>query len=313
MAAVPGFPDFAALVPMQASVIFLRMAEFASLPVADQARRRQRLTKLVASLLPLWPEDARLVLEAGDGAAIVALDDPELALQAAQRAAAHASLTVALHHGPVQVIEVDGTTQLRGDGIETALAIAALPEAPPIAATREFQRALFLASPRAADALRPSGEHVDHRLRSHELYIPDAAAARARGQRRMLLGGAVVGSILGMGVVARAARQGSQAARRPAVVELDIRPAGEVWVNGEFKGSSPPLTRLSLPSGAQKIEILNPRAKPMVMNLQLKPGEELQLRHVFAAAVPAQRSEPGPEPRPVRKVREWVDQMKKQW
>lgn len=313
MGAVPASPDFAALVPMQASVIFLRMTEFAALPVADQARQRQRLTKLVGSMLPMWREDARLVLEADDGTAIVALDDPELALQAAHRAATHPNLIVGLHHGPLQVVDVDGTTQLRGNGVETALAIAALPDASPIAATREFQRALFLASPRAAEALRPAGHFVDHRLRSHELYIPDAAAARARQQRRMLLGGAVVTGILGMGLLARAARQGSQAARRPAMVELDIRPVGEVWVNGEFKGASPPLTRLSLPSGAHKIEILNPRAKPMVMNLQLKPGEELQLRHVFAAPAPAQRSEEGSEPKPVRKVREWVDQMKKQW
>lgn len=313
MTAVPRSADFAALLPVQAAVIFMRMTEFASLPVADQALRRQRLTRLVADLLPLWPEDARLVLEAGDGAAIVALDGPELALQAAARAATQPSLSVGLHHGTLQVVEVDGTTQLRGDGIETAQAIAALPDAPPLAASREFHRALFLASPRSADALRPAGEHVDERLRSHEIYVPDPAVARARRLRRMLLGGAAVGGILGMGVVARALRQGSQASRRPAIVELDIRPVGEVWVNGELKGSSPPLTRLSLAPGAHKIEILNSRAKPMVVNLELKPGEEAQLRHVFAAPAPAQRSEPGSEPRPVRKAREWLEQMKKQW
>lgn len=310
MGAIPASPDFTALVPVQASVMFLRLREFASLSVAEQALQRQRLTKLVASLVPLWREDARVVLEGIDGAAIIGLDNPALALQAAQQATAHAGLGIGLHHGPLQLVEVDGITQVKGDGIETAQAIAALPEAQPLAATREFRQALFLASPGGADVLRPAGNYVDDRLRSHELYAPDPDAARARRLRRMLLGGTALAGILGVGVVAGVGRRRYEAARRPAAVQLDIRPVGEIWLDGEFKGFSPPLTRISVAPGRHTIEIVNGRAKPLLVNLQLKPGEELQLRHAFAAPAPAQRSEAKQEPAPVRKLREWADQIK---
>jgi len=57
------------------------------------------------------------------------------------------------------------------------------------------------------------------------------------------------------------------------VVALAIAPWGEVLVDGERKGVSPPLTRLQLAPGAHRIEIRNAGAAPVVREVTLAAGE----------------------------------------
>lgn len=70
-------------------------------------------------------------------------------------------------------------------------------------------------------------------------------------------------------------------ATRPATVALAIAPWGEILVDGERKGISPPLTRLQLPPGAHRIEIRNAGAAPVVKEVTLGEGESLHLKHKF--------------------------------
>jgi serine/threonine-protein kinase len=81
----------------------------------------------------------------------------------------------------------------------------------------------------------------------------------------------------------------ASAARKPAVaappaeglVTLAIAPWGEVLVNGEPRGVSPPLTKMSLPPGSYAIEVRNGDAPPLKTNIEIKPGQTQTLRHRF--------------------------------
>jgi hypothetical protein len=289
-----------------ANVLFLRLPGYAGQPVAEQARRREQLAQLVRSAAAAWAGDSRIVLEAPDGLAIVGRGDPWLAVEAARLAAAGAgagALGIGLHHGPVHAVADPARgARLTGDGLETAAAIAGQASAHPFLASLPFRDAVAARSVQLAQALRPAGEFVDERLRSHALYAFDPAAARGQRLRRSLVGGVVVLAILGLGVGGRLARERYVAARRPAVLLLDVQPSGEVWVDGALMGTAPALERLELPAGPHSIELRHARARPVRIEVQLQPGEELKLKHVFP---------PPPAPaRPVaRRPRSWSDKV----
>src|SRR2546428_6923829 len=85
-----------------ASVVFLRIQDFARRPASEQARLRAQLEAVVAVTIAELDPAGRLVLEAADGAAVVLLRDPIGALRLAPRAltagAAGLPLSARRHH-----------------------------------------------------------------------------------------------------------------------------------------------------------------------------------------------------------------------
>jgi hypothetical protein len=69
-----------------ASVVFLKMQDFARRSATEQARLRAQLQAVVAVTAAEIPPGGRVMLDAADGAAIVVLDDPRAALRLAERA-----------------------------------------------------------------------------------------------------------------------------------------------------------------------------------------------------------------------------------
>ena len=67
----------------------------------------------------------------------------------------------------------------------------------------------------------------------------------------------------------------------PATVFLNVTPWGEVFVNGKSQGVSPPRKSLKLDPGKYKIEIRNTTFPVHVENLDVKPRDEVTLRHRF--------------------------------
>ncbi|MCG2593497.1 PEGA domain-containing protein [Ramlibacter sp. XY19] len=308
-------------IPVPASVLFLRLRAFHEQPVAEQARRREALQAAARQALAPWRDDQRVVLEAPDGLAIVGRGDPALALQAAQQAAEACrdeDVAIGLHYGPVKA-EADavGGARLAGEGLQTAAEVAAFANEHPLLASFPFREALAAGSPRRARALRSAGDFVDERMRSQRLYAFDPAAARRRAVWRSLFGIAGVALVLGAGYVGRTLRLEMEAAARPAIITIEIKPVGEVYVDGELKGTAPPLARLSIPAGPHSIELRSGRLKPVTMDVNLLPGEELELKHTFVAPVapPAPRRTSPPPPqtaqaKAIDKVKSWLDKLK---
>jgi hypothetical protein len=298
-----------------ASVVFLKIPGFAQDPVAEQALLKERLEGALVSALERVDAAARIVLEAADGAVVVVLGDPAAALDLARRACSGASglrVAVGVNHGPVRV--VDAGTIVVGDGITVAETVAGFAPRGRVAATREFRDALRRASPRRARDLAPAGTHTDARDRSYQLFLADEAAALARRRRFLAVAGGGFGAIVLAGVLARVMRreprQPVEVAANPAnavkpapapavstpppasaalaTLRLEIRPQGEVHIDGSHKGRSPPLTSLQIAPGRHKIEIRRAGSSPLVLQVEAGPGEELSIRHSFAA--PAAKS-----------------------
>ncbi|NML48299.1 PEGA domain-containing protein [Ramlibacter sp. G-1-2-2] len=306
-------------IPVPASVLFLRMRAFHGQPVTEQAQRRERLLAAVKQALAPWQPEERVVLEAPDGLAVVGRGDPWQALQAAREAAASCEdVAIGLHYGPIKA-EADTLAGARvaGEGLETAGAVAGFATQHPILASLPFRQALAARWPQRAKTLRPAGDFVDERLRSHALYAFEPGRARRRALWGHLFAAVGVALIVAAGFAGRWQREEMEAASRPGTIALEIHPQGEIYVDGELKGVSPPLARLSIPPGPHSIELRNEHMKPVVMDVQLAPGEELELKHTFEAPKPAPapkrvapRQPQSTQAKAIDKVKGWLDKLK---
>lgn len=266
-----------------ASVVFLRIREFARRSAAERAGLKARLAKSLAAGSAHLKHDERIVLDAPDGAAVVILGNPRGALDFANHSLSAArgdSIAIGLNHGPVRIVGSEGASEVVvGDGISVASAIADFGSSDRILATRSFRDSLLALAPDRGRYLVPAGTMADGEDRSHELYFADDRSTANRRRRTFILCALGAGGLLALGIAGRLA----MGKLGPAAVELDIKPEGEVFVDGVFKGMAPPLTRLQLAPGKHTIEIRNPRFKSLVVEVDVKSGEQLSLRHSFAA------------------------------
>ena len=64
-------------------------------------------------------------------------------------------------------------------------------------------------------------------------------------------------------------------------VNLSIQPWGDVFVNGKSIGVSPPLKQHKLPPGKYRVEVKNTSFTPFITNIEIKPKEDVSVRHKF--------------------------------
>jgi class 3 adenylate cyclase len=153
---------------------------------------------------------SRVVLEAGDGVAVVVLRDARGALRLAERALAAAAaglpLSAGINHGAVQVFKGNGG--MTGDGIAVAAAIAEFASPARLLASRSFRDAVADVAPGVEATLAPAGTFTDPGLRSHELFGPDRSAPRRRNRRYTAASVVLVLALVGGGTGARIAKEG---------------------------------------------------------------------------------------------------------
>ncbi len=190
-----------------ASVVFLRIQDFARRPASEQARLRAQLEAVVAVTAAELDPAGRIVLEASDGTAIVILRDPIGALRLAQRAlmasAAGLPLSAGLNHGALQLSGRKGAEAMTGDGIAVAASIAEFAAASKLLASRSFRDAVADALPGREAALLHGGAFKDAGLRDHEVFTLDETAIARRQLRFALATGVLVVACLGGGFAAR--------------------------------------------------------------------------------------------------------------
>ena len=196
-----------------ASVVFLKIHEFARRPVTEQARLRAQLEAVVAVTAAELEPAGRILLDAADGVAVVVLDDPIGALRLAERAltaaAAGLPLSAGINHGALQLAGAGkGDEGLAGDGIAVAANVAEFAAPPALLVSRSFRDALADAQPGLEAQMLTAGTFTDTGLRTHELFAPDHRAAKRRSRR--FVAGSVAAAIIlvGAGVGARIATEG---------------------------------------------------------------------------------------------------------
>jgi serine/threonine-protein kinase len=67
----------------------------------------------------------------------------------------------------------------------------------------------------------------------------------------------------------------------PGTLRLAISPWGEVAVDGEVKGVTPPLNQLKLAPGRYTVTVRNGEAPVFRQTVEVQPGRELRIRHKF--------------------------------
>lgn len=269
--------------PVAASVAFLRLVGFDGLPVAGQASRKSRLEERVRLAIAAMPADERIVLDAGDGLALVHFGEPVRALALAEELCGppgDTSVQAGLNHGPLAVTGRDVDARVFGDGIAAAAAAARF--APPgrLFVTSGFAAALESTRPDRAAELAPAGEYTDTRVRLHAFYTRDPAR---RATRRHRMAAYALSGILGILVLGVAGREAIRTffPPRPATVFLEVKPRGFVTVDGISHGRTPPLASLDLPPGRHRIRVTAERQPPLEVSMDLAPGEQVTLTHTF--------------------------------
>jgi hypothetical protein len=281
--------------PVYANVAFFRIPGFDGRPVADQASLKERLeARLRESVANVGAAD-RVVLDAEDGAALVLFNEPSRALAIARsfNKAGEDAVQVGLNHGPLALSGAGADARVFGDGLTSAAAAARFATAGRMLVTQDFARALERRDPALAAQLATAGDFTDTRVRQRSFYTPEPS--RASAYRRRMLAYAVFGSIaiLALGLAAR------EAAKRlfpppPAIVKLNVKPRGEVYVDGVYRGRIPPLTQVEVVAGMRSVEIRNPGFAPYQVTLDLKPGMEVNVAHTFVRPPSPKRPEKEP-------------------
>ena len=81
--------------------------------------------------------------------------------------------------------------------------------------------------------------------------------------------------------VARTIAKASQP--QPAKLIVAVSPRGELYIDDEHRGTTPPLQTLDLEPGMHRIEIRSGSRKPFVTYVTVQAGDERRIRHDFSA------------------------------
>lgn len=268
-----------------ASVLYLRLPDYAKKPVVEQARLRAQLTSALNTAVQPLPSQQRLVLEASDGLLAIVLDSPAAALHIAEQCLAAGrdyGLCVGANHGPVAVAnDAEGHAGMVGDGIAAAASTAGFAAPGQLLMTSSFREALEPDAPDRSRQLRAAGVYADSSLRSHELFEPGPVSG-SQGWRYLLpsLIGAFV--LLGLGYLLRGQLPSLGLLSPPAIVELQVQPAADIYLDGQLIGSTPPLSELKLSAGPHQLELRHGEALPFQTVLDLQAGQRSTLQHRFA-------------------------------
>ncbi len=248
-----------------AGVVVLAMADFAHRTATEQTDLRAQLEALTGVAIQPLAAAERIVLDAPGALAVAVLEGPAAALALAERARAAAGelpLRVGVDYGPI--FAADDATRgacLAGEGVGAARALA---EA---AATGGM-----LASPRFRDALAAS--------------LASEGAVRAQRVQRAALFSAAAAALLALAVGARALRPPPAPPVRPAALQFEIKPRGDIYLDGKLKGQTPPLKHVEVNPGPHTVEVRNGAFAPLRIEMNLASAEQMTIRHEFVAPKP---------------------------
>src|SRR5262245_32042182 len=134
-----------------ASVVFLKIQDFARRSAQEQARLRAQLDTVIAVTAADLEPAGWVALDAADGIAIAVLDDPRGAMRLAERSLSAATaglpLCVGVNHGAVLATTGGrGADGMTGDGISVAASVAEFASSTRVLISRSFRDALAEAS-----------------------------------------------------------------------------------------------------------------------------------------------------------------------
>ncbi len=173
---------------MVCTVLFLDIVAYSKVSVNEQYDLKSLFNQMIAGKLAHVPDNTRITLDTGDGAAICFMGDPEEVLHASvdiQRTLAlqqRLNVRMGLHIGPIRILnDLNGRSNVIGDGINVAQRIMSFADDNSLVASRAFYEVVACLSDGGEQAFRYLGERRDKHDRGHEIYaiVTDAEAGLA--------------------------------------------------------------------------------------------------------------------------------------
>ncbi|HEU4382648.1 MAG TPA: protein kinase [Anaeromyxobacteraceae bacterium] len=179
-----------------ATVVAAEIAGYAAHSVDTCAAWKARFNRSLAAAIRGVPEEERVLLDTGAGAAICFLGDPEAAMACAvglregmgPAAAGGPRLRVGVHLGAVRLVpDVNGNLEAIGEGLNEADRVMRLAGEDQALVSRSFFEVAACLSESHRTLFRAGGVRQDEQGRSHEVYelrrpgAPEGAEAPATG------------------------------------------------------------------------------------------------------------------------------------
>ena len=175
------------------TIMFVDLVGYSVRSVDDQVALKRLFNELVAKALRGVPEDQRIAIDTGDGAAICFMGDPEEALHSAmllrdllgQRYGTLLSLRIGLHMGPVRVIaDINDRVNVVGDGINVAQRIMDFAQGNQLLVSRAYYDVISRITDDTAQLFQYLGQHEDKHARRHEVYAVLPPQSRTQTTQR---------------------------------------------------------------------------------------------------------------------------------
>ena len=179
--------------------------------------------------------------------------------------------TVLLHYSPDLVDKVAAAVRPQ-EAPRPATAVAPVPPPAPVAEAITEPAAAPAAPPEVASVSEPAP------------LLPLEAESSDSTQAETLLVEPATEEIAAPPKVQRVAKRIAKAPQpQPAKLIVAVSPRGELYIDDEHRGTTPPLRTLDLEPGMHRIEIRSGSRKPFVTYVTVQAGDERRIRHDFSA------------------------------
>lgn len=156
------------------SVLFVNIVAYSKKAVAEQYEIKRRFNGMVAGALELLKRRDRVIVDTGDGAAIVFLGDPEDALVVGVVMREHAGgmpMRLGINLGPVKLIsDLNDQVNVIGDGINVAQRIMSFAEEGQLLVSASYHDVVSRQSAEYANLFVREGRRQDKHQRGHNVF-----------------------------------------------------------------------------------------------------------------------------------------------
>jgi hypothetical protein len=162
------------------SIVFIDIVRYSEAPDSQQLAMKACLNAAIAQAVAGIASQERVILDTGDGAAICFLGDPEDALfaatainEASRNATGDAAqeLRTGINLGPIKLVtDLNGWTNVVGDGVNVAQRIMSFAEVGEILVSRSYYEVVARLREGNERLFRYMGSKRDKHVREHQLY-----------------------------------------------------------------------------------------------------------------------------------------------
>jgi class 3 adenylate cyclase len=161
------------------SVLFLDLIGYSKKAVTEQHELKQQFNHALVDALDLLKRKDRVIVDTGDGAAVVFLGDPEDAIivgLAMRDSAKHIPMRLGINLGPVRLItDLNDQTNVVGDGINVAQRVMSFAEPGQLLVSAGYHDVVSRVSDHYRSLFTRIGKRQDKHVREHDVYLVDDA------------------------------------------------------------------------------------------------------------------------------------------